>query len=265
MNYPSAWMRPISILWILGAGACVAADPEDGEEFEFRDEVVAKDRAGTGLINNGLHDPQVGGFDPAYALVTKQGLDGGKLGDPDRLATAEYVVECALGEGESVAKVVGGVTMEFEGALGLAPQWRTGACDVDCQEWVSACVLARTNVSGQAVMLWLQADHPAIGTDSNPDFPSYEASFFGNLFAASNQEYMCPGPLVGPLLAQLEGRTCSNVVGGWCGFTSYALCDVTQRCQFEGLLQPTAKNCRKGLFPSGPGLNTISTYVAAPL
>jgi hypothetical protein len=268
MNHLGTWIGMLSIAMLPWVGACGVDDMHEAKEFALREDtaIVAEPRPadGGGFINNGLHDPQVGGLDPAHALDTVAGLDGAKLDDPDRLATARYVVECALEPDQSITKTVDGVTVEFDGVLGLAPAWQDDPCDQNCQEWVSACVLARTNVSGQTVMLWLKGDHPALGTASNPSYPHYEASFFGNLFAGPNQEHMCPGLVTGPLLAQLGGRTCSNVVGG-CEFTSYLACEATQRCDFVGLLAPTLIDCRAGTPPNGPPLHTISTYVATPL
>lgn len=252
---------------LAGSSGCMEPDSEL-DELVLRDDdnntTTSRKQPPVGFINNGLHDPQVGGFDPSYALDTDEGLDGSRLDSPARLATAEYAIECALPLGESVTKLVEGEWVDFEGALGLAPQWQDGPCDESCQQWVSACLLARTNVSEHEVTLWLKASHPALGTQSNAAHPHYEASFFGNLFAGPDQRYMCPQPLVGPVLAQLEGRTCSNVVGG-CELTSYSLCQLTARCDFVGLLAPTAIDCRPGNVPGGPGMNTISTYVATPL
>ena len=253
--------------WLPWLGARELDDVDESDEWEERDgTITASERPpdGGGFINNGLHDPQVGGLDPAHPLDTIAGLDGAKLGDPDRLATARYVVECALPAGESVSKSVGGASVEFHGALGLAPEWQGSACDGDCQEWVSACVLARTNVSGQPVALSLRGDHPALGLASHPGYPNYEASFFGNLFEGPDEAYMCPGLGLGPVLAQLDGRTCSNLVGGWCDFTTYLGCELG-RCQFVGGLSPVAIDCRAGVLPRGPSLRTITSYVAMPL
>lgn len=243
---------------------------EISPDLEFREETIASTRptGGGGYVNNGLTNPQVGGIDPDHALATSAGLNGSLLGDPDRLATAKYVVECALPEGVTLTKTVGGVAIDFHGALGLAPEWEDDACDEDCQEWVSACLLARTNVSGQTVELWLTGDHPALGTGLDLAYPVYEASFFGNLFVDEDAQYMCPGPLVGPLLAQLQGRTCSATLGGYCDMTSYSLCTtlplLSPRCGFEGLVtSPTLKNCRAGSPPSGSGYRTINSYVHA--
>ena len=239
-------------------------------ELEFREATVAPTRAtrGAGYVNNGLHDPQLGGIDPAHPLGTDAGLDGSLLDDPDRLDTAKYVVECALTEDVTLVKLVDGVSTDFHGALGLAPEWEDGTCDEDCQEWVTACLLARTNVSGQTVALWLKGDHPELGTGTNLAYPIYEASFFGNLFANQASQHVCPGLLVGPLLAQLQGRTCSAVLGEYCDMTSYSACTtlplLSPRCGVQGLVTaPTLTNCRRGSPPSGSGFHTISSYVQA--
>lgn len=261
--------RILGITFTLFVGAC-GEDIEPIPELEFREETDAPTRTtrGGGYVNNGLHDPQVGGIDPDHPLSTGAGLDGSLLDDPDRLDTAKYVVECALPEGVTLTKTVDGVPTDFHGALGLAPEWEDGACDEDCQEWVTACLLARTNVSEQTVELWLKGDHPALGTGTNLAYPIYEASFFGNLFVDQDAQSMCPGPLVGPLLAQLQGRTCSATLGGYCDMTEYAACTtlplLAPRCGVQGLpTSPTLTNCRAGSPPSGSGMRTISSYVHA--
>jgi hypothetical protein len=250
--------------------ACCAVEEEPSSDVVLRDgEITAPNRGGGGgYIGNGLHDPEIGGFDPDHPLSTGAGLDAALLDDPHRLATAKYVVECALPAGTSISKVIEGVPTVLSGALGLAPEWEDDACDEDCQEWVSACVLARTNVSEQTVQLWLKGDHPALGTGTNLAYPIYESSFFGNLFADESAQYMCPGLLVGPLLAQLQGRTCSATLGGYCDMTSYSSCALlpllVPRCGTEGLItSPTLTHCRAGTTPSGDGYHTISSYVHA--
>jgi hypothetical protein len=242
--------------------AACAAEDDPSLELEFRDPPPPPPRGG-GYINNGLQDPQLDALDPAHPLDTEAGLSGALLDDPDRLATAAYVVECALPAGVTLTKTVAGVATDFEGALGLAPEWEDEACDEDCQEWVTACLLARLNVTGQTVPLWLKGDHPELGSGTDLAYPIYEASFFGNLF--DDTQYMCKGPVVGPLLAQLEGRTCSATLGGYCDMTTYSLCSTlplfNPRCDFEGLLAPIANDCRPGASASGPGKRTISSYV----
>jgi hypothetical protein len=254
------WTKRIGLALCLVAGACDSEAPEAVQELELRSTTLG---GGGGFINNGLEDPMICGLDPAFALDSEDGLDPAKLDTASRRATARYAIECALPLGESVTKVIGGEAVEFHGALGLAPEWQDGECEVDCQEWVSACLLARTNVSGQTVGLWLNADHPAIGFGSNPSYPNYEASFFGNLFADDDTGYLCVGSDSGSVNAQLDGRTCSS--GAYCGFTAYTDCEVAERCELvETDMGPAAIDCQPGAVPSGVGMRTISTYVATP-
>lgn len=268
-----------SILAILGV-ACVE-DPR--EPFAPLDEAVSRSggsgeavpltsNPGGGVwVNNGLHDPNVGGIDPDHSLASPEGVATahGLLLDPDGRTVVRYLVECALPEGHAITKLVSGELLEFDGAIGLAPEWEDDACDEDCQEWVSACLLARTNVSEQTVYIWMRADHPAIGEGTSLLYPSWEASFFGNLFADSASQHFCQGTVVGPLSSQLHGRTCAALLGQPCGFEEHTLCPLQQRCTFSatgalGLgIGDSPANCIAGPLPGGPAFHTISTYVGA--
>ncbi|MEE9382024.1 MAG: hypothetical protein V3V08_01235, partial [Nannocystaceae bacterium] len=101
----------------------------------------------------------------------------------------------------------------FHGKVGLAPEWKHGLCDEDCQEWVSACLLARTNETGATVSIDMRAGHPAIGTAAgNATFTEQEAAFFGNLFANPPVAFSCMG-------SEWENalylkRSCANTAGG---------------------------------------------------
>lgn len=244
-----------------------AVEPGD-DELSFRagggqEATLPGDPNGGVWINNGLDDPDVSGIDPAFALSSAQGLaeDHGLLLDPERLDTVQYLVECALPQGHEIVKDVGGQSLVFEGWLGLAPEWEDDECDEDCQEWVSACLLARTNISGQEVSVWMRAEHPAIGEGANLLYPAYEASFFGNLFAGPPSQHFCKGVLLGPLLAQLEGRTCAGLLQESCGFVKYTDCPTLPRCVYpkHGLLGPT--DSAVGCISGGHSFHTISTYV----
>lgn len=246
--------------------ACGSADDEGyDEDLEFRGDdggVLAPSGqpSGGGWISNGLEDPSVSGIDPAHGLSTAEGMaeDLGLLTDSDLIGTAEYLVECALPLGQSITKTVDGQPVEFAGLLGLAPQWRDGACDEDCQQWVSACLLARTNVSGQSVTIWIQSDHPAIGYGI-PTGLIHEASFYGNLFAGLDEQYLCKGASTGPVAAMREGRTCS--LGQACGFTKYQHCDKANRCTMAGPDADVPIDCMPEDAWEDPSYHTISTYV----
>lgn len=218
-------------------------------------------------IGNGLVDYDVSEIDPNSPLSSSDGLpeDSDLLTNVDHRKTVTYLVECALRDDQTITKVVDGEELTFQGVLGLADEWgeEDGYCDLECQEWVSACMLARTNVSGETVNIWMRSVHPAIGQGTSLAYPAYEASWFGNLFAPEPTRYYCPG-IVGPVLAELQGRTCSNEIGESCDFVEYPLCSLQSRCSYGTLLNPTpAADCKSGPEAEGPKFRTISTYVAA--
>jgi hypothetical protein len=198
--------------------------------------------------------------DPERGIWINNGLD-----DPDD--TLRYLVECALPEGHAITKRIDGREHTFEGLVGIAPEWEDDECDEDCQEWVSACLLARTNVSGKEVNIWMRADHPAIGEGSSLEYPTLEASFFGNLFADGSSGYFCAGNVAGSLLSQLKGRTCAGLTTESCGFTKYTACEQEQRCSFApgselGLnVTRSPANCIAGEIAEGHSFHTITTYV----
>ncbi|MCX4241228.1 hypothetical protein [Paraliomyxa miuraensis] len=209
-------------------------------------------------VNNGLADPSVGGVDPAFGLSTPQGLseETGVLVEPGAWIVAQYLVECALPPGASIVKDVEGQLLEFEGAVGLAPEWQDGSCDEDCQQWVSACMLARTNVSQQSVVISLRADAPSIGTVGVPGYGVYEASYFGNIF--TDERHVCKGNPWQLTLATAVGRTCAPNPEQ-CGMIGYDDCMLDQRCDFEWDDGVTAIDCVADGDPAP--YHTISVYV----
>lgn len=256
------------LLGIALVSACVS-EFEDPELDDFR---VAKDEEGRALqspsgggtyLGNGLEDPDVSGLDPAYGLNTGQGLSAanGLLTTDEGRTLAGYVVECALPEGDTISKTVAGHSVQLHGLLGLAPEWKTGACDQDCQEWVTACLLARTNVSGQSVTLWITGDHPNLGLGLSDDYPLFEASFYGNLFLDPDAAYVCRGDY--DFVATMEsGRVCTSPNPGDCGFTVYSSCTTLERCVMVDGLFPT--DCAEGNGATGARYHSITTFLADP-
>jgi hypothetical protein len=219
-------------------------------------------RTGDGIwIGNGLLEPDVSDVDPAQGLDTGLGSEGELSSDPAGVMVATYLVECALPEGESVTAIVDGEPLVLEGALGLAPEWQDGPCDEECQAWVSACLLARTNASGQTVRLWLAAEHPAIGLGRAPGQPLYEATFYGNLFADPDARHLCRGPQAdgGPLGEYLRSRTCGGQPVEACGFTDWGRCNDADRCVSANGF---ATECAVGEPASAVRLPAISTFVS---
>jgi hypothetical protein len=118
---------------------------------------------------------------------------------PGRL-TVEYLVRCALPLGDTLTKQdQTGAWYTFKGQLGLAPQWKAGACDDACQQMVSSCMLAHVNTSGVHIPLWLVSANAAIGWGLNAQYPNREGTFFGNIFRPNSSSglvdaFYCNGP-----------------------------------------------------------------------
>lgn len=107
--------------------------------------------------------------------------------DPYAREFMDYLVSCALPEGVELAWTNGAQNELWEGSLGLCPSWETFAPDQECQELVSACLLARTNAYGHSVEISLRGlytdDTPMpLGLTEQLDFPWQEGAFFGNVF-----------------------------------------------------------------------------------
>jgi hypothetical protein len=112
----------------------------------------------------------------------------------DGRETVKYLVRCALPAGQSIIKKDQyGASYTFSGQIGVAPAWADGACDLACQENVSACMLAHVNTTGQNVSLWLDGNAPAIGWGQSTNHPYQEGSFFGNIFTDPPTAYFCNG------------------------------------------------------------------------
>lgn len=279
----------------LSLNACASVDDEYGDDFdlEFRSGDSADDGAADGGVGegeeddgsygresdarpdtpgtggewlaNGLDAPAVGGVNAAFALNTPQGLSEttGILTSAADRSTADYIIECALPEGATLTKVVDGEVLEFEGLLGLAPEWETGACDDDCQQWVTACLLARTNVSQESVLLWIEADHPSIGLGGRPEGLVREASWYGNLFDGSDDQFLCRGAQGGNAAAKRAGRTCSSGNGADdCGFTKYKQCTKDERCTMSGPDGEVPVDCKAGGKNNlSASYHTITTFL----
>lgn len=185
----------------------------------------------------------------------------GVLVDSESRIAAQYLVECALPSGSVIEKVVDGETVELQGQIGLAPEWEDGDCDEDCQQWVTACMLARTNVNAETIQLSLRADHPAIGLARVKHYNVYEGSFYGNIFADPDAQFVCAGSQQGSALDHLVGRTCSDDPAA-CGFELYQDCDQTARCTEQKIKGDTLVSECHADGDASP-YHTINVYLRA--
>ena len=131
---------------------------------------------------------------PAPGVTSAAGATNDLMTSADGRTTMSYLVRCALPAGHSITMTdQTGMPYTFAGEIGIAPQWENGACDTACQEYVTACLLAHVNTTGQHIALWLVSTSPAVGWGQDPSYPYQEGTFFGNIFESPPKAYYCDG------------------------------------------------------------------------
>jgi hypothetical protein len=242
----------------------VIIEPPPGEEPLTGSEDGGGGGMGGDWIVNGLSDPHVSGVKVNYPLDSPEGLGAeGWLadGDPEGEKVIRYLVECALDEADSITVVGATNTWVFWGDVGLAPEWEDHPCDTSCQQWVSACLLARVNETGADVKIFVQGDHENLGYGSDPEYPNYEGTFFGNVFYGEPAPmHACRGSSLGTAAAIQQGRNCTLSEEN-CGFTTYSSCDVAAGCELGAPGLPTV-DCQP--VAGGPIFPGIAVHVRTP-
>ncbi|WP_437536178.1 hypothetical protein WME79_15900 [Sorangium sp. So ce726] len=179
-----------------------------------------------------------------------------------------YIYKCAMPKDKTMTLTLDDLEhpgeteqVDFYGELGLAPEWETSACDEDCEQWVSACVLARVNGYHVKVDISLRGDHPRLGASNAEmaEYRNFEGRFWGNIFDTSTQQNhrACKGP--GATLGHITGRICASN-GGNCSFRVDE--DCSQACPdgntCEGmrsvevwLKDPPPSDCGNGVCQTG--------------
>jgi hypothetical protein len=146
-------------------------------------------------IHNGL--ASLGnGVSLSSSLRSPAGLSSmsGLMTTADGRTTVSYLVKCALPAGRSITKAdQTGKLYTFAGQVGVGSEWETGACGPSCERWISACMLAMVNTTGDHYPLWLVAQNPAVNWGLDPSYPFQEGSFFGDIFTSPPYAYYCGG------------------------------------------------------------------------
>jgi hypothetical protein len=123
-----------------------------------------------------------------------------------------YLVKCALAVGHDIAidcyhsgygAAYGNGTEMVTGELGLVDGWRTGTCDSDCQQWVSACMLAHSSFAGETgVLIQLGGSNAAMTAVHDPSYVNDEGAYWGDIFnedGTGQKRYGCSGAQAGVL------------------------------------------------------------------
>jgi len=126
----------------------------------------------------------------------------------------EYLVGCSLKRDQIAILETENETLRMQGSLGLAPEWQKRALNRREQELVTGCILARTNAFGVPVQISIRGrsatDRKRIKTSlaERESHTLYEATYFGNLFAANPVAFACRGEAPPEQLVRLK-RICS--------------------------------------------------------
>jgi hypothetical protein len=209
-------LRRFALVPLLAGGLVGCGDAEDGSPSAPQESNLVFSTNGLSVINglstmNGLSTPNglsvinglaTNGLSVINGLSTMNGLSStvGQMTTALGRTTIEYLVRCALPQGDSITKQDQlGVSYTFAGQLGVAPAWKTGGCDATCQQAVSSCMLAHVNTTGVHIPLWLVSPVSSIGWGTNPQFPNREGTFFGNIMTTNQQSgaldaFYCNGP-----------------------------------------------------------------------
>jgi hypothetical protein len=144
-----------------------------------------------GLTMNGVRMNGVRMNGVAFADLSLNGLSR-----DESIWIMGYVVSCALAADHSITFTVADQPYTLVGGLGLAPNLEYGPLSsLNDQELVSACLMARVNWlssfgSPHTVSISIRGNQPNL-TSPDAGYNFYDSGFFGNLFEAPAQMYVC--------------------------------------------------------------------------
>ena len=118
--------------------------------------------------------------------------------DPNARELLNYIVSCALPPSEVISLHVANATYDYNGELGLAPEWGQpgGRCNGQCRSWISGCVIARLGYLGTKASISLRGSNPALLTSLAVDraYTDREAAYYGDIFSQPQKIYACLSP-----------------------------------------------------------------------
>ena len=222
----------VSLTALLLAG-CVLDEAESLEYSEEESEILGSNK----LSANKLSANKLSANKLSANKLSANSLDTQNL-----LSTADgrefmsYVVSCALPSGQTLtAQDSSGTSYTFAGAHNLAPAWATRAPTISERRWVTACLLARTNVFGVAVNISMRHDTNLALLSTTTERNTYskpEGAFYGDIFATTPQLFAC-GNRTWTTYQPSTFRACalsSNGIESDCSFTYTGACTASTTC-----------------------------------
>jgi hypothetical protein len=190
------------------------------------------------ITNNAITNNAITNNAITNNAITNNAITSAALEDPNARELFKYIVSCALPATSHVDLTIDGVDYSFPGELSLAPKWGLpgGSCNTACQEWVSACILARVDYLGQKVSISVRGAQSALTptADELANYTYREGAYYGNLFADTQVRDACIAPgrsglprVCGPTLDGCVVHAvddCTRVCTGSAGFGSFMSC-----------------------------------------
>ena len=220
------------------------------------------------MTNNALTNNALTNNALTNNALTNNALLTSALSDPNAREVFKYIVSCALPAGQQVNVTVANVAYSYPGELGLTPQWglNGGTCNGSCQEWVSACVMARVDYLGEKVLISMRGSTSALAA-SNAEIAAYpyrEGAYYGNIFLATPERNGCiaPGRTGLPRVCGPTTVGCVVEAVGYCD----DVCDKADKRDFS------YPNCRDNVkdstdhYPAGTKAYaaTATVFLVAP-
>jgi hypothetical protein len=165
------------------------------------------------------------GLDPVRLLLNEE-TSGALEESEEGRSLLKYIATCALPPEMELVVSHEGEEWAYPGLLNLAPEWATGACEEECQGWISACLLAHTNNRGAHVAISLRGSHPALApTEEEAATYSFEeGAFYAQLFRDDPKLYACNGKDAFSAPLGTAGMWTRNCAQGQCGVDLVGTC-----------------------------------------
>jgi hypothetical protein len=146
-----------------------------------------------------------------------------------------YMIACALDNTQSITTTSGAFNYTFNGLHGFAPGWTSAGLSVSDQRWVTACILARSNLTGTVVQISMRGSNSVLSSTTTElnGYKIEEGAFYGNIFSNTVVEAGCNGiqQAADDTYSTLPLRQCAqpgspNPGISPCGFQYMDLCSI---------------------------------------